>query len=75
VAKVKNPTGAFVILSLLAFSVLGATVADGFDKRDIEFPSVSRTIVLGVVGAVVFERTLQSTGAASPPVVTPLQVL
>ncbi len=63
--RAKKSTFAFIILSLLAFSSLGATVANTPEKRDMAFPFVSKTVVLGVVGAAVLNRTLQSTGAVS----------
>ncbi len=65
--KLRNPTFAILILSLLAFSVLGATVSDDFDKRDMAFYSIGKTIALGVVGSAVLDRALQSSGATSLP--------
>ncbi len=51
--------------SFLAISILGTTVADADDKENVAISSLARTFILGVVGSAVFERALESTGAAS----------
>ncbi len=74
-AKVKKPAAVFIILSALAFSALGATFAGATDMRNMAFSSISRTVVLGVVGAAVFDRTLQFTGASLASVPTSKRTL
>ncbi len=54
-----------VVASLLAILIFGTTAADAVDKENVVPSSLARTVMFGVVGSAILDRTLESTGAAS----------
>ena len=59
--KTKKWISVITVASFFAFSALGTTAADLVYKENMAFSSVARTVILGVVGSVILDKTLEST--------------
>tara|TARA_B100001093_G_C25938852_1_gene639994 strand:+ start:68 stop:283 length:216 start_codon:yes stop_codon:yes gene_type:complete len=61
VVKAKKWISVIILALSLAFSAIGTTSADLVDKENMAFYSIARTVILGVVGSAILDKTIEST--------------